>query len=196
MIKNDSYQTSILQSLSTTNKNNKIGVSDNNNINILKKISYENKNNNAIPEQGQNYGMIRMKIKKDSAPYHFSHVIYTDNNVNINLEAEADNGNDYKPKFCFYDTNQEGYTFYKRWSGYFDKYDYPKRYSALYTNGNTIILDCRDIDTINDEILKEAEEKIKKAKAKKEEKKQKKTEKIKKYPNNKSKKNTKQKINR
>ena len=146
----DGYETSVLQS-----GNHVFGLSDRKNIDLLNKIPIHRKNNNALPNIGQNYGIIRNEIVDDMAPYHISHVIYSYNDVNITIEAEADNGNIYKPKFCFYDRNPEGYTFHKRWSGILDKDTDEERYNALYTNGETIVLESRDIQTIIHEMTNE-----------------------------------------
>jgi hypothetical protein len=98
----------------------------------------------AIPKNGETYAIVRTKVVADKSPYHIAFVLYTHNNVNITLEAEADNRNDYQPKFCLYDTNPDGHTFHRRWSGELFKNDTSTagsdRYNSLYNNGETIVL--------------------------------------------------------
>jgi hypothetical protein len=133
---------SMLQS--TTNRPFGETINDKDNINILKKITSNEKNNLAIPKNGETYAIVRTKVVADKSPYHIAFVLYTHNNVNITLEAEADNRNDYQPKFCLYDTNPDGHTFHRRWSGELFKNDTSTagsdRYNSLYNNGETIVL--------------------------------------------------------
>ena len=130
---------------------------DKDNIKILKQINTDAKNNLANPKNGETYAIVRKKIVADKSPYHIAFVLYTHNNVNITLEAEADNRNDYQPKFCFYDTNPDGYTFHRRWSGELFKNDTSEegsnRYNSLYNNGETIVLKT-NLDNIITEIEK------------------------------------------
>jgi hypothetical protein len=133
-------------------------VKDADNIKILKTIPDNEKNNYAVPNNGESYAIVRKKLIKKRAPYHISFVLYTHEGVNITLEAEADNRNNYQPKFCFYDINSDGYTFHRRWSAelYKNATDPPgiDRYNTLYNNGETIVLKSRSID----DILKEVDE--------------------------------------
>jgi hypothetical protein len=130
---------------------------DKDNIKILNEINKNDKNNFAIPKNGESYAIVRKKIVTGKSPYHIAFVLYTHNNVNITLEAEADNRNDYQPKFCFYDTNPDGYTFHRRWSGELFKNDTSEegsdRYNSLYNNGETIVLKT-NLDNIITEINK------------------------------------------
>ena len=125
---------------------------DEDNIKILKTIPPNEKNNFAVPKNGDSYAIVRKKIISNSAPYHIAFVLYTGNNVNITLEAEADNRNYYQPKFCFYDINPNGNTFHRRWSGELYKNatdEYGKsRYNTLYSNGETIVLKSRNISDV------------------------------------------------
>jgi hypothetical protein len=114
---------------------------------LVKKVKNAN-NNKAVPASGQSYAIVREKVNQNTA-YHVAFVVYRHGNVNITLEAEADNGNGYMPKFCFYDIppvpNQRsmGNTFHRRWSAEL----YPMttdRYRLLYYNGTTIVLESRD----------------------------------------------------
>jgi hypothetical protein len=106
---------------------------------FLKQIPNSGKNNNAIPLKGESYAIVRKNLIDDEAPYHIAFVLYTHQNINITLEAAADAGNEYYPRFCFYDINPNGLTFHK-----FN--------STGYLNGETIVLKTRDINTILKEI--------------------------------------------
>jgi hypothetical protein len=147
---------SVLQS-STTDK--QFGETDKTNIKIAKETVPGKKNNFAVPQNGQSYAIIRTKLIDNSAPYHIAFVVYTHASVNITLEAEADNGNDYQPKFCFYDTEPSGHTFHRRWSAelYKDAIDENgiNRYNMLYNNGETIVLASRKIGDVLKEIKRE-----------------------------------------
>ena len=142
---------------STTNKAFGATIYDKDNIDILKKINSGAKNNLAIPKNGETYAIVRKTVVADKSPYHIAFVLYTHNNVNITLEAEADNRNDYQPKFCFYDTNPDGNTYHRRWSGELFKNDTSTigsdRYDSLYNNGETIVLKT-NVDNIITEINK------------------------------------------
>lgn len=150
-----------------TINNEKFGESDIQNIDYVNKINNNNKNHNAIPNNGELYAIVRKEIVFGSAPYHVAFVIYSDNNVNITLEAEADNKDDYLPKFCMYDKNHQGFTFHKRWSGELDKIyyeeenniDYLVRYETLYNNAETIVLHSRPLVEFYSEFEKEQQSK-------------------------------------
>jgi len=123
--------------------------------------------NHALPLPGQSYAIVRVRSKKRiqgdiGADYHIAFVIYQEGGINITLEAEANNGLEYLPRFAFYDTNPNGYTFHKRWAGllpgddeefeaeYKDKYGNIKtymttRHKGLYNNGHTIVLQPRPL---------------------------------------------------
>ena len=132
------YETSILEA-----KENGIpfGVSDEENMALLKNIPSSKKNNYAVPNQGECYTIVR-KEYRESVMYHIGFCIYSYNGVNITLEANADNGREYLPAFGFYDTNPNGFTFYKR-------------YLPIYDNGETIVLKGRNINNILNEINEE-----------------------------------------
>ena len=157
-----------------TINNEKFGESDIQNINYVNNIDNNNKNHNAIPNNGELYAIVRKEIVFGSAPYHVAFVIYSDNNINITLEAEADNKDDYLPKFCMYDRNPQGYTFHKRWSGELDKIyyeeennvDYLVRYETLYNNAETIVLYSRPLEEFKYEFEKEQQTNNKKASVK------------------------------
>lgn len=138
------YQTSVLQSKETKNP---FGISDELNMEMLKNIPPNKKNDNAIPEKGECYAMVR-KEYRESVMYHIAFCIYTHNGVNITLEANADNGREFLPAFGFYDRNPNGFTFYKR-------------YISIYDNGETIVLEGRDINKILKEIGEEVIEQVK-----------------------------------
>jgi hypothetical protein len=128
---------------------------DKDNIRKLGEIGLSKKNNYAIPKSGESYAIVRKKINENAA-YHASFVLYSHDGVNITLEAEADAGATYQPKFCFYDTNPHGNTFHKRWSAeLYKKSTDPEdqaRYNALYNNGETIVLKSRNINDMMQEI--------------------------------------------
>jgi hypothetical protein len=125
--------------------------SDKDNIKIIKDIGLSKKNNYAIPVMGESYAIVRKKIDQNSA-YHAAFVVYTHDGVNITIEAEADAGPTYRPRFAFYDTNPEGNTFHRRWSAELYKKstdsDHQIRYQALYHNGETIVLKSRELSDI------------------------------------------------
>lgn len=126
------------------------------NVKIIKGIKLPNKNNYAVPQNGESYAIVRKQEIEGKSDYHIAFVLYTDAGVNITLEAEADNGNTYIPKFCFYDINPDGYTFHRRWSAelYKDKTDPDsvERYNSLYNNAETIVLKSRNIQDVLQEI--------------------------------------------
>ena len=129
---------------------------DKDNIKLLKKIKLSKKNNNAAPKMGESYAIVRKKINNNTA-YHAAFVIFSHDDVNITIEAEADAGSTYLPKFAFYDTNPEGNTFHRRWSAELYKNSegegHQIRYNAMYKNGETIVLKSRALG----DILKELE---------------------------------------
>ena len=145
------------------------GESDKLNIQFLKQIPETEKNDYAVPKNGQSYAIVRKKIikKLKLAAYHIAFVLYTHQGINITLEASADAGNEYYPRFGFYDTNPDGLTFHKL-------------FFTHYTNGETIVLESRYIDTvlnqIDQEILEKKEEEEEEEKRKKEEEERKKEE--------------------
>lgn len=127
--------------------NTLFGESDEANLKIIQKFR-RNKNeinNNANPEPGEAYAIVRSSLKyKKKSPFHIAFVVYRENGVNITLEAGADNESnaeraEYYPEFGLYDTNVEGYTFHKRWSGELEKDD--RQYKdSLYSDGYTFVL--------------------------------------------------------
>ena len=131
---------------------------DKDNIKLLKQIESSKKNNNAVPEMGESYAIVRKRINQNTA-YHAAFVIYTHDGVNITLEAEADAGPSYQPKFGVYDKNPNGNTFHKRWSAELYKTSrdtgHKLRYRALYNNGETIVLKSRILSDILAELEKE-----------------------------------------
>ena len=98
------------------------GDTDAKNMGVLSKVNHIN--NDAFPEPGEAYAIVRKKLVIGSAPYHIAFVLYSHNGVNITLEANADDGSEYYPRFGFYDTKK---TFHKMFVNYYD-------------NGTTIVL--------------------------------------------------------
>jgi hypothetical protein len=119
------------------------GDSDEQNMDILDNYSSSQKNENAAPLPGECYAIVRKQIEEDRAPYHIAFVLYTHNGVNITLEASADTGAEYYPRFSFYDTSANGKTFHTILSQY-------------YTNSDTIVLKPRDITVVLEEIANES----------------------------------------
>lgn len=138
------YGTSILQAKETGAP---FGVSDEDNINLLKVIPLDKINDFAVPNAGECYAMVRTKFRP-SFMYHIAFCIYTHDDVNITLEACADHGREYMPRFQFYDRNSNGMTFYKR-------------YSKDYPLSKAIVLQGRDQESILHEINEEMTENIK-----------------------------------
>lgn len=136
------YNASVLQSKDNLSQ---FGVSDEENIELLRNIPPETSDYNAAPLPGESYAIVRKKMKKGSM-YHIAYCIYRHNNINITLEANADSGREYLPKFNFYDTNRRGFTFHKR-------------YIELYDNSKTIVLQSRNIIDVLREIDEEIREK-------------------------------------
>lgn len=146
----------VLQSKHTTYADKVFGESDNQNIKIIKKVDPEYRNDNAKPLPGEAYAIVRKRIIPGNQDYHIAYVVYMHQDINITLEAEADDGIYYLPKFCFYDVNPNNYTFYKRWSGLI----YPKddiRHDALYGNSITIVLEARPWQDVEGTLMSEIE---------------------------------------
>jgi hypothetical protein len=155
--------------LQTTN-GNAFGATENDedNIKAIKKIPNLQKNDAAVPQAGESYAIVRRKVIENASPYHISFVIHQYNNVNITLEANADRGNHFYPKFCMYDTNPEGRTFHKLLSGkYLENYttDEEKEiYLSYYYNADTIVLQSRNLEQVEKEMELEMKENIDKSK--------------------------------
>ena len=136
-------------------ENKQFGQTDKMNIKSVKQITESEKNVNAIPENGETYAIVRKDIVDDSAPFHIAFVLYRHQDINITLEASADAGAEYYPRFGFYDIKPNGLTFHKL-------------FSQHYTNGETTVLKSRDMDTvlreIDDEIAKKNAKLLKKRK--------------------------------
>jgi hypothetical protein len=120
------------------------GKSTAQNRRILKAINETDKNDNASPQPGQCYAIVRKNGIIGRADYHIAFVLFIHEGIAATIEAEADNGPTYNPQFCFYDTDPAKHTFHKRWTGqiYTDNGD-PRR-TALYKNGETIVLQGRE----------------------------------------------------
>jgi hypothetical protein len=151
--------------LQTCYKTKTFGDADSEEENIkkimLNKIPPAKINDNAVPQVGESYAIVRKKIISGS-PYHIAFVIYNHEEVNITLEAAADQGSEYYPQFCFYDTNPNGKTFHYTFSG--EKYEEESKktnnynsdlYKEYYTNGTTIVLKPRMMDDVLKEIKEE-----------------------------------------
>lgn len=104
------------------------GESDAKNRKMLAKIATTN--HKAFPSAGEAYAIVRRELVVGSAPYHIAFVLYSNDDVNITLEANADDGPEYYPRFGFYDTKK---TFHKL-------------FSDMYTNGTTIVLQSRPVE--------------------------------------------------
>ncbi len=120
------------------------GDSDEKNRKMLTKIATTN--HNAIPSAGESYAIVRRKLVMDSAPYHIAYVLYSNNGVNITLEANADDGAEYYPRFGFYDTKK---TFHKL-------------FVDMYENGTTVVLQSRPVDDFLSEFAAENSKQSKK----------------------------------
>jgi len=118
------------------------GETDTKNEKMLKTIDDNKKNNNAIPRVGESYAIVRRKYKENHAPYHIAFVLYEHQDINITLEAFAESGREYYPRFSLYDKNPEGDTFHKA-------------FQTDFQNSDTIVLEGRDINTVLVEIEKE-----------------------------------------
>lgn len=101
------------------------GESDVKNERMLTKIT--TKNHKVFPSAGEAYAIVRRELVVGSAPYHIAYVLYSNNGVNITLEANADDGAEYYPRFGFYDTKK---TFHKL-------------FVDMYENGTTVVLQSR-----------------------------------------------------
>ena len=113
------------------------GDTDAKNMSVLSRA--KTINNTAFPGPGEAYAIVRKKLVIGSAPYHIAFVLYSHNGVNITLEANADDGPEYYPRFGFYDMKK---TFHKL-------------FVELYDNGTTIVLQSRPIDDFLREFEKE-----------------------------------------
>ena len=122
------------------------GMSDEENIALLNNIPLQTSDYNAVPLPGESYAIVRKKMKSGSM-YHIAYCIYSHNNINITLEANADSGREYLPKFNFYDTNPRGFTFHKR-------------YLKIYDNSKTIVLQARNMMDVLSEIHEEIQENV------------------------------------
>jgi len=137
------FDTSMLQS-----KENKeqFGYSNKRNIELLKLIPMEKKNDNAIPNDGEAYAVVRSSYTRGGSPYHIAFVIYSHEGINITLEAAAlpdeDTRTEVLPQFSFYETSQGAMTFHRV-------------VSEAYENGQTIVLEARNTETVIDEIQNE-----------------------------------------
>jgi len=133
-------------------------IRDNNHI--IKK-SKQKKNDNAIPMAGELYGILRNKETIGQSDFHIAFVIFSDSKHNITLEASADAGNSYCPNFKMWDLNGKN-TFHNHFSGNLYLENNPDDddddiYDNFYTNGETVVLQLRDIATIEKELKKEEE---------------------------------------
>lgn len=113
------------------------GDSDAKNMKLLAKV--KRTNHAAFPLAGESYAIVRRELVMNSAPYHIAYVIYSNNGVNITLEANADDGAEYFPRFGFYDTKK---TFHKL-------------FVEMYDNGTTIVLQNRPVETFLKEVMRE-----------------------------------------
>jgi hypothetical protein len=121
-----------LQVKGTTNI---FGVTDKKNIALSKKYPEDDKDHKANPAVGESYAIININKKDNdgSNPYHIGFVLCKDNNLNITIEAFADQGTDFVVKFSIYDTKDPLYTFHSS-------------YKMLFDNSTTIILESRDLN--------------------------------------------------
>jgi hypothetical protein len=146
----------VLQSKDTAYADKVFGESNEQNIEIIKKVKPKHTNDNAKPLPGEAYAIVRKRIIPGNQDYHIAYVFYMHQGINISLEAEADNGNQYLPKFCFYETDPDKYTFHKRWSGLI----YPKddiRHDSLYGDSVTIVLEARPWQDVEGTLMSEIE---------------------------------------
>lgn len=96
-------------------KSNRLfGVSDENNILIA--ISSD-KGREALPQIGEAYAVVSLRIVEGKSPYHIAFVIEMDGNTRITLEANACEDR-LIPLFSMY-SMEEGNTFYDAWEEYF-----------------------------------------------------------------------------
>jgi len=122
----------VLQVKGTTDT---FGVTDKKNIALSKKYPEDDKDDKANPAVGESYAIINMNKKYNDGlnPYHIGFVLCKDNNLNITIEAFADQGTDFVVKFSIYDTKDPLYTFHSS-------------YKMLFDNSTTIILESRDLN--------------------------------------------------
>ena len=144
------YDTSALKAKHIDEKG-EFGVSYKRNVDIVNKIDPSYINDNANPQQGDSYAIVKNEIPEEGqTPYHIAYVLYKHNDINITLEASANDNLDGKQKqhsafFSFYDTNPKS-------RNTFHKY-YNKRYHPMPMT--TIVLESRDSKLIKKEIMKE-----------------------------------------
>jgi len=119
------------------------GESNTNNRKLMKLVNPGHIDDLAIPNQGELYAIVRSTPTRDRSPYHIAYVIYSDDAVNITIEAEADNESEYQPKICIYDRELRN-TFHCRWTGELYKTSDPHRVNYLYGNGRTVVLTMQD----------------------------------------------------
>jgi hypothetical protein len=136
------------------------------NAEILNNINIQFKNNKAVPFNGESYVIVRKpKSVYTASPYHAAFVLYTHNDINITLEASADNAtnSEYLPKFGFYDINEKGYTFHRCYSGelhiinYYETHDENElsNYCDFYYDSETIVLESRPLKHVIKEFIDE-----------------------------------------
>lgn len=131
-----------VKSVKKSVKQKNFGEDEELNIKLVNQIEDSKKNNNAVPENGESYAIVRKEGIVGFADYHIAFVLYTHQNINITLDASADAGHEYYPRFAFYDINPSGLTFHKM-------------FVEHYTNGETIVLKNRNIDVVLKEIDEE-----------------------------------------
>jgi hypothetical protein len=113
------------------------GESDAKNRKMLTKI--KTTKHKAFPSAGESYAIVRKELVLGSAPYHIAYVLYSNNGLNITLEANADDGAEYYPRFGFYDAKK---TFHKL-------------FVDMYENGTTIVLQSRPVEDFLNEFKAE-----------------------------------------
>ena len=113
------------------------GESDLKNRKMLTKIAITD--HSVFPSAGESYAIVRRELVMGSAPFHIAFVLYSNNGVNITLEANADDGPEYFPRFGFYDSKK---TFHKL-------------FVNLYANGTTVALQSRPVDDFLSEFAAE-----------------------------------------
>jgi hypothetical protein len=147
------FNTSMLQSKDTKNQ---FGYSKARNRQLLKRIPMEKKNHSAVPNDGEAYAVVRTSDTPDESEYHIAFVIYTHEDINVTLEAAAlpqeDSREEVLPQFSFYERNPGGTTFHSV-------------VSVGYQNGQTIVLEARNTETVVSEIQNELAPKQRKRKA-------------------------------
>jgi len=117
------------------------------------------KNDDAVPLPGEIYGILRKKKTIGGSDYHVAFVIFSDGKNNITLEASADEGNSYCPQFKMWDLAGEN-TFHNHNNGnlYLKHNPDNDEYRRFYTNGETVVLQLRNISQIKQELIEEEEE--------------------------------------